>query len=152
MVVAWSSEAHREDLGLHVRRPTDDGECLSEDAAALVSVGQQQVPGATGDTDNLARPSRVPRKRQGVQGQPQNDVCRMAPKGAAAERRKEHASGDDVNYRCIAPKLIRIHVWRHPGESTLPVCFPFHHTGPSLRVMVWGGLGYTPRSPLVSIP
>ncbi|UYV83737.1 K02A2.6-like [Cordylochernes scorpioides] len=81
-------EAHREDPGLQVRRPPDDGEGLSNErtdgAAGPVAVGQRQVAGAAGDADRLAR-RRMPRMRQGVQGQPQSDVRRMAPEGAAAE-------------------------------------------------------------------
>ncbi|UYV67400.1 GIN1 [Cordylochernes scorpioides] len=80
--------AHREDPGLQVRRPPDDGEGLSNErtdgAAGPVAVGQRQVAGAAGNADRLAR-RRMPRMRQGVQGQPQSDVRRMAPEGAAAE-------------------------------------------------------------------
>ena len=31
----------------------------------------------------------------------------------------------------------------------LPACIERHHTGPSLRPILWGAIGYTSRSPLV---
>ncbi|GFU92681.1 transposable element Tcb1 transposase [Trichonephila clavipes] len=39
----------------------------------------------------------------------------------------------------------------HRGERTLTVCIRHRHTGPSPGMMVWGAIGYTYRSPLVSI-
>ncbi|GFT93309.1 uncharacterized protein TNCV_904611 [Trichonephila clavipes] len=41
-----------------------------------------------------------------------------------------------------------IRVWRHRDECTLKACIGHRHTGPSPGVMVWGGIGYTCRSPL----
>ncbi|GFS51291.1 transposable element Tcb1 transposase [Trichonephila clavipes] len=45
----------------------------------------------------------------------------------------------------------RIRVWRHRGERMLNSCVMHHHTGPALGIMVWGGIGYHSRTPLVYI-
>ncbi|GFU73250.1 transposable element Tcb1 transposase [Trichonephila clavipes] len=48
----------------------------------------------------------------------------------------------------------RIRVWRHRGERMLNSCVIHHHTGPSgpsPGILVWGGIGYHSRTPLVLI-
>ncbi|GFT19576.1 transposable element Tcb1 transposase [Trichonephila clavipes] len=45
----------------------------------------------------------------------------------------------------------RIRVWRHRGERMLNSCVMHRHTGPALGIMVWGGIGYHSRTPLVRI-
>lgn len=57
---------------------------------------------------------------------------------------------DESRY-CIKHHDGRIRVWRHRGERSLPACIRHRHTGPSPGVMVWGGIGYTSRTPLVRI-
>ncbi|GFV83020.1 transposable element Tcb1 transposase [Trichonephila clavipes] len=42
-------------------------------------------------------------------------------------------------------------VWRHRGERMLNSCVMHHHTGPAPGIMVWGGIGYHSRTPLVRI-
>ncbi|GFX39561.1 FLJ37770-like protein [Trichonephila clavipes] len=44
-----------------------------------------------------------------------------------------------------------IRVCRHRGERMLNSCVMHHHTGPALGIMVWGGIGYHSRTPLVRI-
>ncbi|GFV96734.1 transposable element Tcb1 transposase [Trichonephila clavipes] len=44
-----------------------------------------------------------------------------------------------------------IRVWRHRGETMLNSCVMHHHTGPAPGIMVWGGIGYHSRTPLVRI-
>ncbi|GFY16654.1 transposable element Tc3 transposase [Trichonephila clavipes] len=45
----------------------------------------------------------------------------------------------------------RIRVWRHRGERMLSSYVMHRHTGPAPSVMVWGGIGYHSRTPLVRI-
>ncbi|GFT11718.1 transposable element Tcb1 transposase [Trichonephila clavipes] len=45
----------------------------------------------------------------------------------------------------------RIRVWRHRGERMLNSCVMHRHTGPVPGIMVWGGIGYHSRTPLVRI-
>ncbi|GFT29772.1 transposable element Tcb1 transposase [Trichonephila clavipes] len=45
----------------------------------------------------------------------------------------------------------RIRVWRHRGERMLNSCVMHHHTGPAPDIMVWGGIRYHSRTPLVRI-
>ncbi|GFX09378.1 transposable element Tcb1 transposase [Trichonephila clavipes] len=42
-------------------------------------------------------------------------------------------------------------VWRHRGERMLNSCVMHHYTGPAPDIMVWGGIGYHSRTPLVRI-
>ncbi|GFW58833.1 transposable element Tcb1 transposase [Trichonephila clavipes] len=44
-----------------------------------------------------------------------------------------------------------IRVWRHRGEKMLNSCVMHRHTAPALGIMVWGGIGYHSRTPLVRI-
>ncbi|GFU56355.1 transposable element Tcb1 transposase [Trichonephila clavipes] len=52
---------------------------------------------------------------------------------------------------CLQHHDGRIRVWRHRGERMLNSCVMHRHTGPAPRVMVWGGIGYHSRTPLVRI-
>ncbi|GFY18314.1 transposable element Tcb1 transposase [Trichonephila clavipes] len=44
-----------------------------------------------------------------------------------------------------------IRVWRHRGERMLNSCVIHHNTGPKPGTMVWHGIGYLSRTPLVRI-
>ncbi|GFS57772.1 transposable element Tcb1 transposase [Trichonephila clavipes] len=44
-----------------------------------------------------------------------------------------------------------IRVWRHRGERMLNSCVMHRHNGPVPVIMVWGGIGYHSRTPLVRI-
>ncbi|GFW65837.1 transposable element Tcb1 transposase [Trichonephila clavipes] len=44
-----------------------------------------------------------------------------------------------------------IRVWRHRRERMLNSCVMHRHTGPAPAIMVWGGIGYPSRTPLVRI-
>ncbi|GFY10794.1 transposable element Tcb1 transposase [Trichonephila clavipes] len=52
---------------------------------------------------------------------------------------------------CLQHHDGRIPVWRHRGERMLNSCVMHRHTGPAQGVMVWGGIGYHSRTPLVLI-
>ncbi|GFW23083.1 transposable element Tc3 transposase [Trichonephila clavipes] len=51
----------------------------------------------------------------------------------------------------LKPHDGRIRVWRHRGERMLNSCVMHRHTGPVPGIMVWGGIGYHSRTPLVRI-
>ncbi|GFV61051.1 transposable element Tcb1 transposase [Trichonephila clavipes] len=57
----------------------------------------------------------------------------------------------DESRICLQHYDDRIRVWRHHGESMLKSCVMHNHTGPALVIMVWGGIGYHSRTPLVRI-
>ncbi|GFT26705.1 transposable element Tcb1 transposase [Trichonephila clavipes] len=44
-----------------------------------------------------------------------------------------------------------IRAWRHRGERMLNSCVMHRHTGPAPGIMVWVGIGYHSRTPLVRI-
>ncbi|GFV95309.1 transposable element Tcb1 transposase [Trichonephila clavipes] len=52
---------------------------------------------------------------------------------------------------CLQHHDGRIRVWRYRGERMLNTCVIHHHTGPAPGIMVWGGIGYHSRTPLVRI-
>ncbi|GFX36089.1 transposable element Tcb1 transposase [Trichonephila clavipes] len=52
---------------------------------------------------------------------------------------------------CLQHVHSRIRVWRHRGERMLNSCVMHRHTGPAPGIMVWGGIGYYSRTPLVRI-
>ncbi|GFV66228.1 transposable element Tcb1 transposase [Trichonephila clavipes] len=57
------------------------------------------------------------------------------------------------NHRCLRRQWCdesRI-VWRHHGERMLKSCIMPHHTGPASDIILWGGIGYHSRTPLVRI-
>ncbi|GFX77133.1 transposable element Tcb1 transposase [Trichonephila clavipes] len=57
----------------------------------------------------------------------------------------------DESRICLLHHDGRIRVWRHRGERMLNSCVMHHHTGPAPGVMVWSGIGYHSRIPLVRI-
>ncbi|GFV22738.1 transposable element Tcb1 transposase [Trichonephila clavipes] len=52
---------------------------------------------------------------------------------------------------CLQHYDDRIRVWRHRGERMLNSCVTHRHTYPAPGIMVWGGIGYHSRTPLVRI-
>ncbi|GFX31275.1 transposable element Tcb1 transposase [Trichonephila clavipes] len=57
----------------------------------------------------------------------------------------------DESRICLQHPDDRIRVWRHRGERMLNSCVMNRHTGPALVIMVWRGIGYPSRTPLVRI-
>ncbi|GFX39541.1 transposable element Tcb1 transposase [Trichonephila clavipes] len=57
----------------------------------------------------------------------------------------------DESRICLQHHDGRIRVWRHRGERMLNSTIMHRHTGPASGIMVWGGIGYHPRNPLVRI-
>ncbi|GFU66708.1 transposable element Tc1 transposase [Trichonephila clavipes] len=57
----------------------------------------------------------------------------------------------DESRICLQHQDGQIRVWRHRGERMLNSCEMHCHTGPALGIMVWGGIGYHSRTPLVRI-
>ncbi|GFU78225.1 transposable element Tcb1 transposase [Trichonephila clavipes] len=57
----------------------------------------------------------------------------------------------DESRICLQLHDGRIRVCRHRGERMLNSCVMHHHTGPAPGIMVWGGIGYHYRLPLVHI-
>ncbi|GFS56409.1 transposable element Tcb1 transposase [Trichonephila clavipes] len=52
---------------------------------------------------------------------------------------------------CLQHHDGRIRVWKHRGERILNSCGMHRHTGSAPGIMVWGGIGYHFRTPLVRI-
>ncbi|GFX13588.1 transposable element Tcb1 transposase [Trichonephila clavipes] len=72
------------------------------------------------------------------------------------ERRMWVAEWNDVVFTdesriCLQHHDGRIRVWRHCRECMLNSCVMHHPTGPALGIMVWVGIGYHSRTPLVRI-
>ncbi|GFX89340.1 transposable element Tcb1 transposase [Trichonephila clavipes] len=70
------------------------------------------------------------------------------------ERRMWVAKGNEVVFTdesriCLQHHDGRIQVWRHRAERMLNSCVMHHHTGLAPGIMVWGGIGYHSRTPLV---
>ncbi|GFY30510.1 transposable element Tcb1 transposase [Trichonephila clavipes] len=57
----------------------------------------------------------------------------------------------DESRICLQHHDGRIRVWRHRGERMLNSCVMQPHTGPAPGIMVWSGIGYHSRTPLVRI-
>ncbi|GFS77220.1 transposable element Tcb1 transposase [Trichonephila clavipes] len=57
----------------------------------------------------------------------------------------------DESRICLHHHDGRIRVWRHWGERMLNSCVMHRHTGPAPSIMVWCGIGYHSRTPLVHI-
>ncbi|GFX66934.1 transposable element Tc3 transposase [Trichonephila clavipes] len=57
----------------------------------------------------------------------------------------------DESRICVQYHDGRIRVWRHRGERMLNSCIMHRHIGPAPGLMVWGGIGYHSRTPLVRI-
>ncbi|GFW93557.1 transposable element Tc1 transposase [Trichonephila clavipes] len=52
---------------------------------------------------------------------------------------------------CLQHHDGRIRIWRQRGERMLNRCVMHRHTDSAPGIMVWGGIGYHSRTPLVSI-
>ncbi|GFS75690.1 transposable element Tcb1 transposase [Trichonephila clavipes] len=57
----------------------------------------------------------------------------------------------DVSHICLQLHDGRIRVWKHRGERMLNSCGMHHHTGPAPGIIVFAGIGYHSRTPLVRI-
>ncbi|GFY36596.1 transposable element Tcb1 transposase [Trichonephila clavipes] len=57
----------------------------------------------------------------------------------------------DVSRVCLQHHDGRIRVWRNRGERILNSCVMHRYIDPAPGIMVWGGIGYHSRSPLVRI-
>ncbi|GFT23052.1 transposable element Tcb1 transposase [Trichonephila clavipes] len=58
----------------------------------------------------------------------------------------------DESRICLQHHDGRIRVWTYRGERMLKnSCVMHRHTGPAPGIMVWGGIGYHSRTPLVRI-
>ncbi|GFX50541.1 transposable element Tcb1 transposase [Trichonephila clavipes] len=57
----------------------------------------------------------------------------------------------DESRICLQYHDGQIGVWRHRGERMLNSCVMHRHTGPAPDIMVWGGIGYHSRIPLLRI-
>ncbi|GFX72252.1 transposable element Tcb1 transposase [Trichonephila clavipes] len=57
----------------------------------------------------------------------------------------------DESRICLQHHDGRIRVWRHRGERMLNSCVMHRNTGPAPSIMVWGGIRYHSRTPLVRI-
>ncbi|GFU74466.1 transposable element Tcb1 transposase [Trichonephila clavipes] len=57
----------------------------------------------------------------------------------------------DESRICLQHSDGRIRVWRHRGERMLNSCIMHCPTGLAPGIMVWGGIGYHSRTPLVRI-
>ncbi|GFT91323.1 transposable element Tcb1 transposase [Trichonephila clavipes] len=57
----------------------------------------------------------------------------------------------DESRICLQHHDGRIRVWRHRGERMLNSCVMHSHTGPAPVIMLWGGIRYHSRTPLVRI-
>ncbi|GFT18521.1 transposable element Tcb1 transposase [Trichonephila clavipes] len=72
------------------------------------------------------------------------------------ERRMWAAEWNEVVFTdelriCLQHHDGRIQAWIHRGESMLNSCVMHRHTGLAPHIMVWGGIGYHSRPPLVRI-
>ncbi|GFX66824.1 transposable element Tcb1 transposase [Trichonephila clavipes] len=94
--------------------------------------------------------------RRPLLGLPLTQIHRRLRRQRCDERRMWAAKWKEVVFTdesriCLHHHDGRIRVWRHRGERMLNSCVMHHHTGPSLGIMVWGGIGYHSRTPLVRI-
>ncbi|GFT56271.1 transposable element Tc1 transposase [Trichonephila clavipes] len=58
----------------------------------------------------------------------------------------------DQSRICLQLHDGRIRVWRHRGDRMLNSCVMHRHTGLAPGIMVWGGIRYHSRTPLLRIP
>ncbi|GFT83237.1 transposable element Tcb1 transposase [Trichonephila clavipes] len=89
-------------------------------------------------------------------GRNQTTVMRMCDRWmqeGTTDRRGDriHLSAPLHSRICLQHHDVRIRVWRHRGERKLNSCVMHHHTGPAPGVVVWGGIGYYSRTPLLRI-
>ncbi|GFW93610.1 transposable element Tcb1 transposase [Trichonephila clavipes] len=81
---------------------------------------------------------------------------RRARRQWCKERRMWAAECNEVVFTdesriCLQHHGGRIEDWRHRGERMLNSCVMHRHTGHVSGIMVWGGIGYHSRTPLVRI-
>ncbi|GFX06168.1 transposable element Tcb1 transposase [Trichonephila clavipes] len=57
----------------------------------------------------------------------------------------------DESRICLQHHDSRIRAWRYREERMLNSCVMHRHTGPASNIMVWAGIGYHSRNPLVRI-
>ncbi|GFY32516.1 transposable element Tcb1 transposase [Trichonephila clavipes] len=57
----------------------------------------------------------------------------------------------DESRICLQHHDGRIRVWRHRGGKMRNSCVMHHHTGSASSIMVWGGIRYLSRTPVVRI-
>ncbi|GFV06087.1 transposable element Tcb1 transposase [Trichonephila clavipes] len=57
----------------------------------------------------------------------------------------------DESHICLQHHNVQIRVWRHREERMLISCVMYHDTGPAPGIILWGSIGYNPRTPLVRI-
>ncbi|GFX42669.1 transposable element Tcb1 transposase [Trichonephila clavipes] len=91
-----------------------------------------------------------------IAGLPLTQNHRRLRRQWCGERRMWAAEWNEVVFTdnsriCLQHHEGRIGVWRHRGERMLNSCVMHRHTGPARGIMVWGGIGYHSRSPLVRI-
>ncbi|GFU40038.1 transposable element Tcb1 transposase [Trichonephila clavipes] len=72
------------------------------------------------------------------------------------ERRMWAAEWNEVVFTdesriCLQHHDGRIQIWRHRGDRMLNSCVMHRHTRPAPGIMVWGGIRYHSRTPLVRI-
>ncbi|GFY29688.1 transposable element Tcb1 transposase [Trichonephila clavipes] len=94
--------------------------------------------------------------RHSLLGLPLTQNHRRLCRQCCDERRMWVAEWNKVDFTdesriCLQHHDGRIRVWRHRGERMLNSCIMHRHTGPAPSIMVWGGIGYHSRTPLVRI-
>ncbi|GFU44574.1 transposable element Tcb1 transposase [Trichonephila clavipes] len=94
--------------------------------------------------------------RRPLHGLPLTQNHRRLPYQWCDERRMWAAEWNEIVFTdesriCLQHHDGRIRVWRHHGERMMNSCFMHSHTGPAPGIMVWGGIGYHSRTPLVRI-
>ncbi|GFW22396.1 transposable element Tcb1 transposase [Trichonephila clavipes] len=94
--------------------------------------------------------------RRPLPGLPLTQSHRRLRRQWCNERRMWAAEGNEVVFTdesriCLQHHDVRIRVWRLRGERMLNSCVMHRHTGPEQGIMVWGGIGYHSRTPLIRI-
>ncbi|GFU23496.1 transposable element Tcb1 transposase [Trichonephila clavipes] len=94
--------------------------------------------------------------RRPLLGLPLTQNHRRLRRQRCDERRMWAAEWNEVVFTDESPICLqhhdgRIRVWRHRAERMLNSCIMHRHTGPAPSIMVWGGIGYHSRTPLVRI-
>ncbi|GFU39742.1 transposable element Tcb1 transposase [Trichonephila clavipes] len=94
--------------------------------------------------------------RRPLFGLPSTQNHRRLLRQSCNERRMWVAEWNEVVFTdesriCLQHHDGRIRVWRHRGERMLNSCLVHLHAGPAPGIMVWGGIGYHSRTPLVRI-
>ncbi|GFX48619.1 transposable element Tcb1 transposase [Trichonephila clavipes] len=94
--------------------------------------------------------------RRSLLGLPLTQNHRRLNRQWCHERRMSVAEWNEVVFTdesriCLQHHDGRIRVWRHCEERMLNSCGMHRHTGPAPGIMVWGGIRYPSRAPLVRI-